>query len=392
MGLLSSKAKHQAPALGLDIGSRTVKAILMDRTGGRLDIRAAGSFQVEEGIVEGGIIMDPPAFGKMLAAHLRTWDISVASAVVSIPSSLAVLRWISVPMLEGEELRNAAKFKAKRHLPFSVDAAYVEASPVEVSSEGGSGNSLVIAVRREVVDSRADAIEHAGLMPVVAELEAQSILRVVERRLNEQSVLWRDASLTIIDVGAVNTHMYVVQNQQLQFIRGIKFGGARFAKALADQLDISLEEAHEYIAQPQTCLTPEGILQMQAGDMPLRVNMQPELEKLTREFLRLLRYFRSLHPERSYAGILDHMILCGGFTSLPGMAEYLESQLELRVERAKPFTGMVGKFDQDSFQSISNRQEAFVVAVGLALAGIGEMDEHQREASGRREFVWARSA
>jgi type IV pilus assembly protein PilM len=392
VGLLPKRLAAQSPALGLDIGSRMVKAILMDSSGGGLNIRAAGSFQVDEGLVEGGIIMDPPSFGRKLASHLKSWNITVASAVVSIPSSLAVLRWINLPALDGEDLRNAAKYKAKRHLPFSVDAAYVEASPVELAADGMSGNSLVIAVRREVVDSRAEAVEHAGLVPVVAELEAQATLRVVERRLNEQSVLWRDASLTIIDVGAVNTHMYVVQNQQLQFIRGIKFGGTRFAMALADQLNIGIEEAQEYLAQPQTCVTPEGILQIQAGDMSLRVNVQPEFEKLTREFLRLLRYFRSLHPERSYAGILDHMILCGGFTGLAGMAEYLEAQLELRVERAKPFTGMVGKFDEESFQSISNRQEAFVVAVGLALAGMGESSEHKREASGRREFIWARSA
>src|SRR5687768_11878620 len=258
-----------APALGLDIGSRMVKAILMDRSTGGLDIRAAGSFPLPEGLVEGGIIMDPPALGRLISAHLRAWDASVATAVISVPSSLAVLRWVTLPALEGEELRSAAKFKAKRHLPFSVDAAYVEASPIELSDDGTTGSSLVTAVRREVVDSRAEAIEAAGLVPLIAELEAQAILRVIERRLNEQSVLWRDASLTIIDIGATNTHMYVVQNQRLQFIRGIKFGAVRFANAVAAQLSVSLEEALEMLAQPGTQVSPEGILQIQAGDMPL---------------------------------------------------------------------------------------------------------------------------
>jgi hypothetical protein len=68
------------------------------------------------------------------------------------------------------------------------------------------------------------------------------------------------------------------------------------------------------------------------------------------------------------------------------------------VERAKPFTGMVGKFDEESFQSISNRQEAFVVAVGLALAGMGEVGAVTRRLrrrclrrrSGRRRRWWRR--
>lgn len=390
--IFGKQSQRNTQALGLDLGSRVVKAILMEQIGGRLDIQAAGSLVLPDGLVEGGVVLDPQALGRKLASQLRSWKVPVdCSVIVSIPSSLAVLRWVSLPLLEGDELRAAAKYKAKRHLPFSVDSAYVEATPVE-ATDGGHGTSLVIAVRREVVDSRAEALEYAGLAPMIAELEAQSILRVVERRLNEQSVLWRDASLTIIDIGAMNTHMYVVQNQRLQFIRGIRFGAGRFAEALADQLGIPFEDALGMMREPTTSVTPEGMLQLQANDLPIRVNVQAEFEKLTREFLRLLRYFRSLHPERSYAGILDHLILCGGFSGLEGLSQYLEEQLGLRVERAKPFAGMVGKFDEGSFESISNQQEAFIVSVGLALAGINKRPETVGDAIERSEFVWSRSA
>jgi type IV pilus assembly protein PilM len=243
-----------------------------------------------------------------------------------------------------------------------------------------------------VIDSRADALEQAGLTPIGAELEAQAILRVVERKLSEQSALWRDASLTIIDVGANNTHMYVVQNQQLQFIRGVKFGSKRMAQVIATEFNCSLEEADAILARPETQLMPDGMLQLKIGDLPARVNAQSETEKLTREFLRLLRYFRSLHPERSYAGILDHVLICGGFAGVHGFAEYLQTVLGLRVETAKPFAGMVGNFSRDSFESVSSRQEAFTVSVGLALSGLRGKNLNAGDYSARREFTWARSA
>src|SRR5688500_16690169 len=115
----------------------------MDRSAGGLDIRSAGSFSVEGGLVEGGIILDPPALGKQSAARRRPWTRSVPAAVGAGRSSLAVLRWVNLPAREGDELRAAAKFKAKRHLPFSVDAAYGEASPIELSEDGMTGSSLV---------------------------------------------------------------------------------------------------------------------------------------------------------------------------------------------------------------------------------------------------------
>jgi Tfp pilus assembly PilM family ATPase len=108
--------------------------------------------------------------------------------------------------------------------------------------------------------------------------------------------------------------------------------------------------------------------------------------------MRLLRYFRSLHPERSYAGILDHIVICGGLASLSGFAEFLHEALEIRVERATPFSGMVGKFANDTFQVIANRQEAYTVVVGLALSGLKGRVKQHGDADGTSEFAWARTA
>jgi len=393
MGLFSQKKDIGIlPSLGVDIGSQVVKLVLLDQIASRIDIKAAGSFATEPGLVSNGIIIEPKKFGRNLANYLQIQEVGQAAAVFSIPSNLAVLRWVTLPQLAGEELREAARFKVKRHLPFPVESAYVEASEPEVAGEEGTGQSLVIAVRREVIDSRAEAIEMAGLSVLGAELEAQAILRVVERKLNEQSALWRDASLTIIDVGANNTHMYVVQNQQLQFIRGVKFGANKIAQAIANEFNCTLEEASKLLGQPDTEIMKDGMLHLKTGDLPARVNIQSEVEKLTREFLRLLRYFRSLHPERSYAGILDHVLVCGGLAGLHGFAEYLEEILDLRVERARPFAGMVGKFNQESFENIASRQEAYTVVMGLALSGLKGRIQSIGENRARREFAWARSA
>jgi type IV pilus assembly protein PilM len=380
------------PSLGIDIGSQVVKAVQLNQSAGRIDIQAADAFRFPAGHLVNGVVEDPRKFGKLLSSFLESSGIQDALTVMSVPSNMAILRWVSLPHLEGGELRDAARFKVKRHLPFPVESAYVEASPPAVEDEEGTGQSLVIAVRRDVIDSRADALDAAGLDVVAAELEAQAILRIVERKLGEQSALWRDASLTIIDIGANNTHMYVVQNQRLQFIRGVKFGSRVIASALASEFALSLEAADDLLSQPDSYLTTDGVLHLKAGDLPAMINVQTEMEKLTREFLRLMRYFRSLHPERSYAGILDHVLICGGLASLRGIGEYLQQVLGLRVEQSRPFAGMVGKFNKETFELIANRQEAYTAVTGLALSGLRSRTHQQGESSVRREFAWARSA
>lgn len=393
MNLISAKRiTEQLPSLGVDIGSHVVNVAQLHQRSSRIELHAAGAFPVGDGMIENGIVREPRRLAKALSSFLRKHEVGPSAGVFSVPSNLAALRWVQLPNLPGDELRDAARYKVKRHLPFPVHTAYVEATPPVIQEDGGLGQSLVIAVPRDVIDSRAEALELAGLIPAAAELEAQAILRVVERRLSEQSALWRDASLTIIDVGMNNTHMYVVQNQRLQFIRGVRFGSAGLIKKICAEVGVSPADAEAALASGEAELWTDGILKLPINGKPAFVYVDSEMEKLTREFMRLLRYFRSLHPERSYAGILDHALICGGLASLTGISEYLHSTLELRVERARPLTGLIGKFDRETFHSITRRQEAYTVVIGLALSGLQGQNVGKGEADGGREYVWSRAA
>src|SRR2546421_3246503 len=182
---MANELSRDRLSMGVDIGSHVVKVVFADRAGSRVEIEGAHSLPSSIGAVEAGVVREPKRLGRALAEKLADYPLADAEAIVSIPSNLAVLRWVSLPLVEGDELRDAARFKVKRHLPFPVEDAYVEASDPEPDAEETTGQSLVIAVKKEVIDSRADAMDAAGINPLGAELEAQAILRVVERRLGE---------------------------------------------------------------------------------------------------------------------------------------------------------------------------------------------------------------
>jgi Tfp pilus assembly PilM family ATPase len=184
--------------------------------------------------------------------------------------------------------------------------------------------------------------------------------------------------------------MYVVQNQQLQFIRGVKFGSSMFHTSVREALNLSPEIADTVMHDPRTSLSTKGVLSVPLGDDYGIVDISEPLEKLTREVMRLMRYFRSLHPERSYAGILDQAILCGGLVSLPGLADYLQKQLGLRIEFARPISGMMTRFNRETFASVSHRQEAYTIVMGLALGGLSQTTQNRSQQDGGREFNWIR--
>jgi type IV pilus assembly protein PilM len=387
---LNSYKPERLCSVGIDFGTRSTKIVSLSKYGARIDINSAGSIATLAGGISAGEIDDPKVFSKSLKQFVQHHKIDDYCTTFDIPSNLAILRWIKIPKLEDAELQEVAKFKVKRHLPFSLDSAYIEAAVTDTSED--ELTALVIAVPKQIIDSRAEALLYAGLNPKRAELEAQAILRIVERRLSSRSALWRDASLTIIDFGATNTHMYVIQNQQLQFMRGVKFGSQMFHKAISSGLGITYEQTDDILHNPLTKLSMEGVLTLPFEDSFAIVNISQELEKLTKEVLRLMRYFRSLHPERSYAGILDKAILCGGLVGLNGFAEYLETHLGLSIEFARPIAGMMTKFSKETFANVSNRQEAYTIVMGLALSGLKHQAKSQQEDKSENEFNWNKSA
>jgi type IV pilus assembly protein PilM len=389
LSLSSHEKSHQA--LGVDIGSRDMKLVLLSKQDGSVSVDAVKCVPLEPGLVLDGVIQDRKALAKIVRQSLAGERIGSVPTAISVPTNQATLRWVSLPQLPNDEHRIAAAYKVKKHLPYPIEDAYLSTTPVQVMDEEGLGESLVISVPRHVISSRAFAIERAGLKPAAAQLEAQALLRILERSLTHRSPLLRDASMTMVDIGGANTEMYVVQYQKLQFIRSVRFGSSRIARKVAEELGTSESLASKMLANPEGSLDADGVLTLPYEGQSIKVSVKDELDVLLKEIGRLMRYFRSLHAERSYAGILDHMMLCGAFANLRGLSEYLEDHLKVRMEPLEPFAGMTINVSNEAFEFASANQNSFAVAVGLALSQF-DSEEIEETEDVNNDFVWARGA
>jgi type IV pilus assembly protein PilM len=378
-------------ALGVDIGTREMKLVLLSKMGDTLTVDMVKCVPLSAATVLDGVIQDRKDLADSLRLAITGAPMRSISAAFSVPTTHATLRWVSLPQLPPDEHRIAASYKVKKHLPYPIEDAYLSTSPVQIVNEDGIGESLVISVPRHVIASRALAVERSGLVTAAAELEAQALLRVLERGLTHRSSILREASMTIIDIGGTNTEMYVVQNQKLQFIRSVRFGAARIARRIGAELGVSETLGHAMLSNREGSIDSAGILTLPYDGKAIVVDIKAELDILLREIGRLMRYFRSLHAERSYAGILDHMMLCGGLANISGLATYLGDHLKVRLEPLNPFAGMTFNLSSEAFILASQSQSNFAIAVGLALSQF-DSQEIQEAEDVDSDFIWARSA
>lgn len=366
--------------LGIDIREGSIRLVQATGTAVLSKINHIAEWPLPPGMVKDGVVVRPRQMAAVLREHMMHDLLQTARCVFSIPSRFAVVADLALPPMPPEELNEAARFRLKKSSPFSLEDAYVETMAFPDIDEDGNRSTLAIASPKAVVDSRADTLAFAGLEPIAAETDAQSILRVIHRRAARLDSLERDSSLTVIDVGEEATAMYVVRQRRLRFMRTVKFGIVDLHRRILSVVPEG--DPVEILSAPSTAVLRNGHLEFQWAGQTKTIPIHDEMARLTKEVSRLLRYFQSMHPERSYRGLLDTMLMCGDLAATPGFLEYFASEFSFKADLLKPlFEVNMGVHTRIRDVAEANETK-FVTATGCLLLGMEEGDTTRRDHHG----------
>lgn len=389
MKSFESYSLDAADVLGIELRERSLRLLQATGNPGYSKVTEAAEWEIPGDAIRDGIVVRPRQLAEAIQERLMNEAFGAKRCVFSVPSRCAVLRDLVLPPMEQAELNEAARFRMKKSIPFALEDAYVEAGPVTNIGDDGNGVTMAVAVPKAIIDSRADMLAYAGLEPIFAETDAQSILRVIHRRAARLDSLARDSSLTVIDIGGGFTSMYVVQQKRLQFLRSVKFGTSDMNNKIAEAAQDNDLRPSAILADPNTCLSAEGQLEFTINGVGHSISMRDDIGRLIREVSRLLRYFQSLHPERSFQGLLSCLLVCGEMASMPGFLEYIESELRFRAELLKPlFEANLGLHAR--VRDFAERNESkFVTATGCLLRALEDSDSMGGLNHGRFERKYA---
>ena len=107
-----------AVAVGLDIGKRAIKAAEIRRTVRGIELRRYAIGPTPVGAIEGGLILDRDALTGALLAVLRDAKIRSRRIVISVTGQNVLARVLRLPPIPEDEIKQAIRWEAERHLPF----------------------------------------------------------------------------------------------------------------------------------------------------------------------------------------------------------------------------------------------------------------------------------
>ena len=347
-------SRQTAPLLGLDISSSSVKLVELGRhASGQWLLAHCGLELLQPGWVQDGQIDKFDEVVQAVRRLVRRSESKARHVAMALPASTVITRKIRLPAgLSEAELELQVEAEANQYIPFPMDEVSLDFFTIGPSATAADEVDVMIAAsRKEKVQDLQGLAEAAGLKLTVLDVQTYASRRAAGRLLVDLPLLApSEAIVALFEISSHALRLQVLQGQELIYERDQAFGGAQLTQLIMRHYGFALEEAES---------------RKRSGDLPddyaLSV-LAPFLVSAAQEVGRALQFFFTSTPHSQ----VDHMLLAGGASAVPGLAAVLHEQTGVACTVAKPFQGMdLGSRAAD--ERLAREAPSYLTACGLAL-------------------------
>ncbi|HZO89946.1 MAG TPA: type IV pilus assembly protein PilM [Chthonomonadaceae bacterium] len=235
------------PTVGLDIGTKQIKAVEVRRGNNGVQVTAIGVAPTPQEAFENNVIVDAQALGQAIKELLRQSGISSRQCVSSVSGQSVVVRVIDVPRMSYAELAETMKWEVDRQAPFPADQVIMDFQPIErpdMPADAQNMEVLLAIAQQDMIDRHIDMLFAAGLKPVAIDVEPLAAGRCLLELGNGANPPGH--TVAIVNLGASNTDIGIWRDKLLSFPRTLPLAGDHLTHAIANALQVDLGTAEEY--------------------------------------------------------------------------------------------------------------------------------------------------
>ncbi len=348
--------------VGLDIGSYSVKAVeLKSKKKGTEELYEVKKIGYEllphDAIVEGTII-DSAAVVETIRMIFDENKITNRNVVISVSGNSVIIKKISLPSMDTEELAESIIWEAKHNIPYPYEETNVDYAILKSSdyTEDKNLDILLVAAKKDKIANYSNVVNQARKSLEAIEVDVFALQNALDVNYPELS---KEKTIAIINLGANITNVIIIEKNVPQLFRDLSLGGSFFTENISKDLGISFDEAEKLLkGLPVKNVEPERY------EAILNMNIQNILEEVEKTFS---FYEAGEKAERK----IEAIFLSGGLSKLKDLAAKFEQKFNMRTELFNPFRRIY--YDEKKFDSIYFDEMAalFGVAAGLATRKLG---------------------
>ncbi len=338
--MLKMLTKTNNQILGLDIGSASVKTVVMEQRehswcvtyANRINFDRGSKKGKDEKVIEsvkqclGGFVS-----GKMAAVGLCGHDVAV--------------RRFSFPALPEEQIPNAVQFEASQVMPLDVKNSSVDYQVI--NSENNNHRGILAAATNDYIEERKNLISSSGLKCCKMDVSGLALINCYRNTFDEHI----EKAVAIIDVGSEYTNIAIIGPDSFPFIRDLKNGAEGVIANLSEKSGADASQIREVIESGDRL------------DESVSTHFYEANRKIIIDINETLRYYANQEAKLEIGKIL----ICGGFSLCGEFLSLMNSHLPANVSLWNPFE----KIDYEKTSEYKNLLDingpAMALAAGLAM-------------------------
>ena len=334
-------------SVGIDIGSKTIKAVELVKEGDKWRLKASGIISYkgtapEHATEDKELVVLADAIRKLVKeAKISSRDVNF-----TIPETQVFTRIVKFPLLTDQEIASAVKWEAEQYIPFPINDAIIQHQIIERKETVSPPQAVVllIAVPKLLVERYVKLVEMSGLNPAVVETDLLAMTRALAPA---------DQTVVLMDFGARSTNIAIAKKSQLSISRSVPTAGEAFTRAIAKGLGVEAQQAEEY-------KKTYGLSHTQLEGRISGV-IDPVFRMVADEVKKAIHFYISEEGGDQPKSV----ILSGGSAGMPEVVGALTRLLGMEVVIANPFARMI--VDAEAAKVLSNYAPLYSIAVGAAM-------------------------
>ena len=305
--------------VGIDIGSGLIKVAVIDHAKREPElVRVTVTPLLADAIVEGEV-MDPGIVADALRTAMSGADTQSKSVVTAVGGRDVIIKKISIERVKEQHVRDLMKWEAEQHVPFDMESVELDFRILDPNADGIEMSVLLVAAKRELIESRIRVLTDAGFVPSVVDVEALALHNAFET--NHPDAM--NGLVGLLNIGHDVTNINILDDGVPLLTRDVTVGTRRIREDLQRDRGLSADAAQALIQGHDRSAHLDAVLESRG-------------EEVAVGFERAAAYL----AQNSRAGAIRTLYTCGGGSRVPGLAEMLARRLRLRVQQANPLANL----------------------------------------------------
>jgi len=350
--MLFGKKDH---LVGLDIGSRTIKAAEIIESNKGRTLKRFGMTDIKPGLIEDGAINEPEEVAEAVTELFKSFGVREKNVAISIGGYSVIVKKINVQTMAEDQLQETIHFEAEQYIPFDISDVNLDFQILGPNENNPNQmNVFLVAAKKEMVNDYINLVNLAGLNPCIIDVEAFALQNIFEINYD----LKDDDNIALIDIGASKTSLNILKGNNSVFMRDVSLGCGQINQKIISQANCSFEESETIKLGGQADQLPEE---------DLKQIITSVVADWCTEIRRALDFFYSTYPDDQ----IKKIILSGGGGNISDFRQLLATEASAEVETINPLNSFTidSSLDPEYIQQISPQA---AICMGLAVRKIDD--------------------